>query len=529
VKNRYKKGLKYLVLITVILGYSIESIAESCSDKLFSVTIDSRLSIKDVIDNLAETCGLSISINEKQAHERMKKKLYYVKLKNTTLKGFLNTILKDNDLNYTLNNNKLRISYLITKTFRLHYVAGSRKGTSTANVTIAASANAATGLSGGGAGGGGGGASSESKTGISIESNNEFSFWKTVAIEIQRILIGAADGSTHYTKKGTTWEGPDGKIWEYNPLAPIVNSETGMITVTGTDRQIDRVARYISVLDKQLKAQVLIDVRILNVQFDDSTTSGVDWSELYKLQNVTINSLNSVRKNISSYVFDETGITESTFAPNTNPKPGQVVHITGTTEVSDVVKFLSTQGDVKTISSPSVRTLNNQPALISVGEEIFYKIQSSTSAGGAGGGVAQGDSVSSVFAGILLDITPEIDDNGYVTLKINPSISKKADETDISSGTRSIPPNLIRRQISSVIKVKDGEHAILGGLISSSTGYENNKVPLLGDLPLIGDLFKRENKINKVNELVLIITPRIIYNSKSLSIKDLGYSKLHEK
>ena len=523
-KKIYNKSMRFLLLSAMLLGTSVSSLAESCSEKLFSVTIDSKLSIKDVIDNLADTCGLTVTIKDNAAILKMEKKLYYVKLKNSTLKGFLNTILKDNDLNYIFTNNKLTISYLITKTFKLHYVSGKRTGISTANVTIAASATA---LASGDSGGGG----SESKTGISIESSNEFDFWKTVKSEVQRILIGAADGSTHYTKTGESWTGPDGKTWEYNPLAPIVNAEGGMITVTGTERQMNRVSRYLSVLNKQLKAQVLIDVKILNVEFVNSSTTGIDWSQLYSLQNVTINSLSMAQKNISSYLFDETsGFGDLSFSENVEPRTAQLVQITGKTEINDIVKFLSTQGDVSTVSSPKIMTLNNQPALISVGEEIFYKIQSSSSAGGAaGGGVAQGDTVSSVFAGILLDITPEIDSNGYVTLKINPSISKKANENDISTGTRDIPPNLIRRQISSVITVKDGEHAILGGLITSSTGFTNNKVPLLGDMPLIGDLFKREEKIHTVNELVLIITPQIIYNSKSVSLKDLGYLKLNEK
>ena len=153
---------------------------------------------------------------------------------------------------------------------------------------------------------------------------------------------------------------------------------------------------------------------------------------------------------------------------------------TGSTEIKEVVKFLSTQGDVKSISSPRVMTLNNQPALISVGEEIFYKIQSSTTAGGSGGAVAaQGEQVDSVFAGILLDITPEIDDNGYITLKINPSVSETTEDEPPSAGVvREIPPNLLRRQIASVIKVKDGEQAILGGLVTSRTVflYENTKI-----------------------------------------------------
>lgn len=524
-KTIQKTGVKFIIATLMLLGLTNNLMANSCSTKLFSVTIDSKLSIGDVVDNLADTCGLTVIVKDDAAKLRMNKKLYYVKLKNSTLKGFLNTILKDNDLNYTLQGNKLKISYLITRTFRIHYLSGQRIGKSTANVTIANSNDAA-----GAQGGGGEDSTSSSKTGISIESNDEFKFWTTVEKEVQRILIGAADGSTHYERSGETWTGPDGKVWEYNPLAPIVNPEAGMVTVTGTERQINRVAQYVHTLTKQMKTQVLIDIRILNVSFDDSTTSGVDWAQLYTLQNFTVNSLGMAQKNISSYTFDETGVTEATFAEGTRPRNAKLVQLTGNTEVTEVVKFLTTQGDVKTISSPRVMTLNNQPALISVGQELFYKIKSSSTASSGGGAVAaEGELVDSVFAGILLDITPEVDEAGYITLKINPSISDTVEEIASEAGVRTIPPDLLRRQIASVIKVKDGEQAILGGLVSSRTGFDNNQVPLLGDMPLIGKLFKREQKINKVEELVFIITPHIVKNSKSVSLKDLGYSKLNEK
>jgi general secretion pathway protein D len=422
-KTIQKKGIKFVIALMVAIGLTnMLSAAEGCSNKLFSVTIDSQLTIGDVVDNLADTCGLTVVVKDEAAKKRMNKQLYYVKLKNATLKGFLNTILKDNDLHYTLTGNKLKISYLITRTFRIHYISGQRVGKSTANVTIANSQNSAS--STGGIGGGSGGGDSEdsnsiSKTGISIESNDEFQFWKTVETEIQRILIGAADASTHYTRTGDTWTGPDGKVWEYNPLAPIVNPEAGMITVTGTDRQINRVARYIHTLSKQIKQQVLIDVRILSVQFDNSRTTGVDWAQLYSLQNFTVNSLRMAQSNMAEWTFDQlTGITDAKYAPDTEPTSAGLVQITGRAQVQQVIKFLGTQGDVKAISSPRVMTLNNQPALISVGRELFYKIQSASTASGGGGAVAaQGELVDSVFAGILLDITPEIDANGMITLK----------------------------------------------------------------------------------------------------------------
>jgi len=523
-------GIGYITTLLMLSVLTTNLSAGMCSSKLFSVTIDSKLTVGDVIDNLADTCGLSVIVKDDAAKKRMNKKLYYVKLKNSTLKSFLNIILKENDLYYTLSGNTLKISYLITKTFRVHYISGQRTGKSNAHVTIANSNNSASSASGtGGAGGQFGNAGS--KTGISIESNDEFKFWKTIEDEVQRILIGAGDGSTHYAKTGGGWTGPDGQVWEYNPLAPIVNAEAGMITVTGTARQVNRVARYLHTVTKQIKQQVLIDVRILAVQFDDSTTSGVDWSQLYALQNFTINSLAMTQRNVASYTFDNAeGITDAVFGQGTEPTAAKLINITGNAKVSEVVKFLNTQGDVKAISSPRIMTMNNQPALISVGKELFYKIKSTSALGtGNNANTAEGEVVDSVFAGILLDITPEIDAHGMITLKINPSISDTVNNVESDGTTRDIPPDLVRRQIASVIKVKDGQHAILGGLILSKTGVKLNKVPLLGDLPLLEYAFKHEEKINTIEELVFIITPHIIKNDKSVSLKDLGYTKVNEK
>jgi general secretion pathway protein D len=245
-KKIQKFGMKLLIAMAMIFGLVNNAAAEnSCSTKLFSVTIDSKLTISDVIENLADTCELTVIVNDDAAKQRMNKKLYFVKLKNSTLKGFLNTILKDNDLHYTLEGNKLKISYLITKTFRIHYISGQRKGISTANVTIANPQDDATGGDNG----------STSATGIEITNTDEFQFWTTVEKEVQRILIGAADGSIHYVKEGETWVGPDGKVWEYNPLAPIVNPDAGMVTVTGTQKQIDRVTRYVQALTEQIKSR----------------------------------------------------------------------------------------------------------------------------------------------------------------------------------------------------------------------------------------------------------------------------------
>ncbi len=177
-------------------------------------------------------------------------------------------------------------------------------------------------------------------------------------------------------------------------------------------------------------------------------------------------------------------------------------------------------------------TLNNQPALISVGEQLYYKLKSSTQLSGgsvASGSATQGEYVDSVFSGVLLDITPAVGSNGMITLKINPSITEAVDPILPTIGARDIPPDMTKRQLSSVIKVKDGHHAILGGLITTRTGTKINKVPLLGDLPLFEYAFKHEEKIEKVIEMVIIVTPHIVNNSKDVSLRDLGYQRVNGK
>ncbi|CUV66492.1 General secretory pathway protein D [Sulfurovum sp. enrichment culture clone C5] len=525
--NMNKRIFKGLIIFAIMSSLAN---AGQCDTRLFSVTADSSLTIGDMVDNLADTCGLSVIVKDEAAKLRMNKKLYYVKLKNATMRTFLNTVLKDNDLHYSIEGNKLTIAYLITKTFRVHYIAGNRIGKSNAGVTIIAGSSESSSSSSGGGSATNVGGGSSANTGISIESNNEFLFWKNIGDEIQRILISAGDGSTHFAKTSDkSWVGPDGQVWEYNPVAPIVNPEAGMITVTGTPAQIEKVAKYIDTLSTQIKKQVMIDVRIMSVNFDDSKTTGIDWSQIYNLQSLSVNSTLEAARNIYPTKITEGIVTEWARDEKSNPA-GASVFATGKVEVSDIVRFLGTQGNVKNISSPRVMTLNNQPALISVGKELFYKITTaSTSASGGGSTSATGETVDSVFAGILLDITPEIDDNGMITLKINPSISDTVNSTVSGDGTRKMPPDLVRRQLASVIKVKDGEHAILGGLISSKEGIESSKVPILGDIPIISYAFKKEVNTKTTEELVLIITPHIIETPKDALMKDLGYSILNEK
>ncbi len=501
--------MKNLIASTLFLGLISTSVvnANSCSNQHFSVTIKKELSIADAVDNIAETCGFSVIVKDSAAQERLKKKLYYIRLKNASLRDFLNTVLSDNDLTYKLVNNKLEISYLTTRTFKVHYIASARSGSSNANINIANAGKSSKG--------------SSSKSGMSITSDDKFDFWTKLKGEVHRILVTSGDGSMHFVKKGDTWEDDSGHKWSYNPMEPIIDPEAGLITVTGTPQQIRRVSKYISSLAKQVKTQVMIDVKILSVTLNNDKQTGIDWSQLYGLENFKISTEFMTQKNMKEMKVGG----DSKYAPGTKPNYAKYSIARGQATINDVIKFLKTQGTVKTVSNPKIMTLNNQPALISVGKELFYKTMSSSTTSGNNGSTSSTETIDSVFAGILLDITPEIDKRGMITLKINPSITE-TDGPIGKGGARTMPPDLIRRQISTVIKVRNGKHAILGGLISSSEGVSNSKVPLLGDIPLIGEAFKKERRVKKTEELVVIITPKITNGRGKLSLKSLGYRSI---
>ena len=511
IKTSIQSALLALLLSTSGFG--------DCSYELFSISSAKDTKIIDFVDQLSDECGFSIIVTDPNAESYLNSALNKTNLKNLTIDEVLDIILLENNLSYTLENNLLKISYLTTKIFEIDYILSQRKSTGSTDVTL--SSNSATqgglgggSMSGGGASGGGGMSGSgmsdggtnsngNAQTGIKIESTDEVKFWEELDLEFQSILNRPHD--------------------PYKAPAPNINKNAGLVTVTATVKQMNRFEEYLRRLQNKVQLQVLIDVQILSVTMDEGKSTGIDWKQLYALQNFRVALDRRDWQNVTT--FEDTSITEGIYSDA--KAVGQMLTVQADAELSEVIKFLQTQGNVSSISNPKVLTLNNQPALITAGTEYFYKLTSTeTLAGGTGAGAqSSNENVQSVFAGVLLTITPEISDDKTITLKINPSLSETT--TNIASednSKRNMPPDLNRRQLSSVVTVKDGNRIILGGLINTRNTIESSKVPLLGDIPVISYLFKYEEKIRQVQELVIIIEPHIIHKSQdSVSLADLGY------
>ena len=529
-------------LIKLFLAFLLSStlaFGASCDRRLFSIKIsDDNTSIKEILSQLSSTCDFSIIVADRNASSILGQDATGINIKSLSLSDIFDILITHNDLSYTFNKKVLKVATTESRTFKLDYITSIREGRA---VTRASTDSAPTELEN---------LSDQNENNTDLESQEniikiteKFDFWTQLQAEILAIMN---NGVEHFAAP-----------------APVVNPNAGLITVTGTKTQINRVARYINNLNKSLKKQVMIDVRIISIQLENEFSKGIDWSKF----NLKFNS-NLGDGSPSSFKFGRRGNDPSPNAKagtrsNRIPFQGTKYEYSYTGEDGDwitreignaaiptmrsitggfilgggvdinlegVINFLETKGNSKVISSPKVMTMNNQQAIISVGDNINYQITSSNVSSDTGTTVTQDVTQYSTFIGILLNILPEVSDDGKIMLRINPSLNtfKYQEDNVRQTAARSIAPDTLQKKLSTVVQVNSGDTIVLGGLISQETGKNVNKVPVLGDIPAIGYLFKNVKDSLRDTELVFIITPKVVNINETGNVKDslksLGYS-----
>lgn len=501
-------GIIAIFLCTFLFGFN------KCENRLFTIHSTPGIKIKEYIDNLAQECELTLFIKDKYAKKILDTPLQRLHLTNVTLEQLLHFLLEENNLDYQLQNNILKIRYLLTKTFKLDYVTTKRKSQTTtdASVDVGAIATNATG-------GSGGGVNTPGTTVFQgrdinkIEATDEFDFWSKIPQEIEKLLNRPED--------------------EYKAPPPIVNPNAGLVTITATKKQITRVANYLQEMEERLHQEVLIDVSIYAVVLKKNSTTGIDWSRFSLLINGEYNNQNQFTPTNPLYQYQSVGT--GTNFKNLDYTTTAMAIINSSFHLSGIINFLHTSGDVITLSNPKVLTLNNQPAIITVGDTLNYNVPTQITIKNNNDLGEMAYTPSSIFVGILLNITPQITKDGKIILRINPSISELRNPEDATrtidpkTGFRMIAPDTSEKKISSVVKVDDGATLILGGLISNTKNFMINGVPVLQDIPLFGNLFKSKKKHNQRFELVFILRPKIIHNKTPLSdLRSFGYEKINK-
>jgi len=411
---------------------------------------------------------------------------------NQTLPQLLERIAKQVDLRYQIEDDYLTISPDLPyrRLYKVGYVNMSRKSTSELEVSTQLISELDTNASGGSSSRSGG-RNNDSTTRIVNESNNRF--WESLTANITAIL------ASDLTQEGQTAE-------ENLKNNVIVNAESGIISVRATAKQHQAIQRFLDQVITNAQRQVLIEATIAEVKLSDRYQAGIDWSRIDGDFSY-IQALTSANLGNQPFYSFEYNNTHSQFG-----------------NLSATVRLLEQFGTVKVLSSPKIMALNNQTAVLKVVENTVYFTTEVNITSQADVGFLETFStiVNTVPVGLIMSITPQISDNEVVTLNIRPTISRivdfKNDPNPVlaQAGVTSPIPEIQVREMESVLKINNGDVAIIGGLMQDTVNKTQNSVPVLSKIPLLGDLFTYRDELYEKTELVIFLRPVVI---KEASLK----------
>lgn len=278
-----------------------------------------------------------------------------------------------------------------------------------------------------------------------------------------------------------------------------VNKLAGVVVVRAYPKELKQVEAYLDVVQNNMNRQVILEAKILEVTLNDRYQMGIDW-HAFGLR------LNSIAD------FPNTGFTLSDFPA------AYTARIRWMTDFTTAIRLLGTQGTVQVLSSPRVATMNNQQSLIKVGNDEFF-VSGITPGQASGLAVAQPTQViTPFFSGITLDVTPQIDAQGEVTLHVHPSVSLVTEQTKLLTvGTATPTPTPLARstirESDTIVHAKNGQVVIIGGLMQNQTMEDIVELPFFGNVPFLGTLVRGTKQKSEKSELVILMKATIVDNN----------------
>lgn len=499
------KKIKFILSFLSIFILESALVAQNCQNRVFNIKISDSVTTNEILNQLSDSCHFSIIQSDEHARSVLNSQISGINIKDMTLNEIFDILLSEKNLNYEFQRDILKVSSFQTKMFKIDYITSIREGTAVTKASVDSSpveigTNNTSSTQN----------ESDNKGDNLIKTTEKFDFWQNLNNELKAVLNNGSESIV----------APD----------PIINTNAGLVTVTGTSSQLKRIEKYIEHLEQRLKKQVMIDVSIIAVDLKNQYTKGIDWSKFELGFNSYLNN-DTTNKTPSSIQFG-TGTKDNPAQSLRNITGGFVLGGGVNLSMDGILNFLETNGRTKVVSSPKIMTMNNQQALITVGDNINYRVQEDTTNNNTTSAVTSTTFTQySIFIGILLNLLPEVSDDGKIMLRINPSLSsfKYSEDNQKQATIREIAPDTLQKKLSTVVQVSSGDTIILGGLIGETKGKNNTSVPVLGDIPVLGNLFKSTKDTVETTELIFIITPKVVDienpNTIKSSLKDLGFSE----
>jgi len=419
-----------------------------------------------------------------------------------TLPQILDRIARQVDMRYEIRDKNILVmpDRPYFRSYTVDFVNLSRDTTGTINVATQIATTGA-GQIGEGGGGGGGAGNNNSTTAITNTANNRF--WLTLTRNLQALVGETASGSAQDLPV-------TGSV--------IPNPEAGLINVRATAKQHEAVQTFIDRVMASAQRQVLIEATVVEVTLSDQYQQGIDWRVINGEKDSGFDVFQLLTGNLApgAAAFPPAGVASSFLLNFTDLD-------SGLGRIDVVVQLLRKFGDLQVLSSPRIMALNNQVAVLKVVENVVY-FEIDVKVGGTNAinntaGVAIDTTAKTVPVGLVMTVTPQVNENQSVTLDMRPTISSitrfvNDPSPDLAAANTVNPvPQIQVREMESVLKVNNRQIAVLGGLIQDSVRQDSNRVPLLSDLPVLGDaFFKTHDNEYQRSELVIFLRPVVIDN-----------------
>jgi MSHA type pilus biogenesis protein MshL len=439
-----------------------------------------------------------------------------IDLKRVTLREALDAILIPLGWTYRIEGSFVKIMrpQLETRIFTLNYLATRRTG----RREIYASTSG--GLQTGSLPGAQVSSSPASaRTGFSdLISVDEMDLWREIQKGLEAIVFGSAGEKGPLDPEKTAWTRADEKGKKL-----IINRSTGVILLTDYPIHLNKVASYLETIEGSSQRQVTIQAKIFEVILSDENKEGINWKVIQALpRSINLAWGLTNKAGTKGYPGSASGFSISDSTTGTTidtpglfkikPFGGILALGAAGSEValSDIMQAIAEQGDVKILSSPTISTLNNQKAIIRVGNQDVFFIT---------GAVATQTTVTQIIqpitidVGIILDVTPQIAEDGTIIMNIHPSITEKMGEKVTPDGKTTFPL-LSVRETDTTVRVKDGQTIIIAGLMQEKNEETYIGVPVLQSVPYLGGLFRYRAGKKRNSELVIMITPTLQVGKK---------------
>lgn len=358
--------------------------------------------------------------------------------------------------------------------------------------------------------------SNENGSNTSVSMNSENNFWKELEVNLQTLLCSFTQDAQATQPRFS------------------IHKQAGMISVWGTSEQHYRVKEYLDLLRKSVSSQILIEAKVVEVTLHEDFKSGIDWGIL----NTKEGGVSDENQFYGGRNF--TGMLDETVSNSLEGSNTPAGFFQYTTQLSSglmgIIKTLQHFGSTRTLSSPRLTVMNNQSAVLKVAKNhVYFKLNYNKHfyTRSSYEDISVGSDIQTVPIGLVMSVQPAIDPiNKSVILFLRPTISRLVESVDDPSvaiasqknskdsnqkdnkSSKSIPvsrvPVIEVKEIDSVLRLKDNEVAILGGLMETHSSHNRYKNPLLGDIPIIKEAFSSLKKEDVVTEVVILIRVKIL-------------------